>query len=234
MTTPSSGDIKMTEINTELDLYTPAQNISMAGFYGIAPNTGGSALMFHNLSMAPGNSTTAKVAIWDNYNAGTNYAITNWYNYTRDVDVVMTYDITNNSAYTVNFNVGIWDMNDANVGTVFNGILNPTDNPTGTSTGPLALTIVGSSGYRITIQDIQFVPGPPPPPGTTYSVNITINSASDTDGVGGGTTRTTYGPFSYSETSGNPPTPFTPSKAVDTSGNLIAINKRTSVTITIS
>ena len=101
MTTPSSGAISMNQVDNELAFV--GSNESMAGFYGIAPNTGGSALMFHNLSMAPGNATTAKTAIWDNYNAGTNYKLSNWYNYTRDAQVVMTYTITNNSANQVDF-----------------------------------------------------------------------------------------------------------------------------------
>ena len=239
MTTPTSGPISMTNVETELDIYL-SDDYLMSGFYGIAPNTGGAALMFHNLEMASGNATTAKVAIFDNYNAGTNYKLTNWYNYTRDVDVVMTYSITNNSAYGVNPDLVIWDMTDANVGLIYTGTIAASASVSGTSSGPLALTNIGSSGYRIAIQNVSFDPPPaapppfPPSPPTTFAIAITIDSASDTDGVGGGTTRTTYGPFAYSQSApGGITTPF-PTKVVDTSGNLIAINKRTSVTITFT
>lgn len=244
MTTPSSGPISMDQVDNELAFV--GSNESMAGFYGIAPNTGGSALMFHNLSMASGNATTAKVAIWDNYNAGTNYKLSNWYNYTRDAQVVMTYSVTNNSAYPVGFDLVIFNSSGANVGTIYSaGGGSPLNGggttASGTSTGPSALGTIGSSGYSIAIQGMSFQPGPfsPPPffPTVTFSVTVTINSASDTDGVGGGTTRTTYGTFTYSETASQPPTPPTnpfPAVVVDTSGGPIAINKRTSVTITIS
>ena len=35
-------------------------------------------LMYHNLAMGSTNSQTAKVAIYDNYNAGTNFNLGNW------------------------------------------------------------------------------------------------------------------------------------------------------------
>jgi hypothetical protein len=251
MTLPISGQISMEDINIELDLILPQVNLELKGdFYNLANTGGGTGLMYHNLNMDNNNTTSAKVAIYDPLTANSNMSMSNWYNYTRDIGMVMTYLITNNSSYNVTINLVIWDQNDTSVGTIFNGVI-----ITGTNTGTQTvdtglLTITGgagiSSGYRVAIQDVTFSPGPnpipPPPPvipSSTFSVTITVDSASDTDGVGAGTTRTTYGPFTYSETQNqppapSPPTPFTASKAVDTSGGLIYVNKRTTVSITIS
>jgi hypothetical protein len=93
------------------------------------------------------------------------------------------------------------------------------------------------SGYRVAVDSVTFQP--PPGPGQTFSVSLAVTSASDTDGVGAGTTRTTYSLGSYSESGptfppGPPPTPYTATKAVDTSGNLIFVNKRTTISITIT
>jgi hypothetical protein len=252
MTTPNTPDaISMVDINSELDLLTPAINIDLkADLYNTANAGGGVGLMYHNLNMATNNTTTAKVAIYDPLTANADMTMSNWYNYTRNTGMVMTYLITNSSPYNVNFDLVIWDQNDTSQGTIFSGLITTGSN-TGTqtvNTGLLTITGGGgiSSGYRIAIQDVTFSPGPNPVPpappvipSNTFAVTITVDSASDTDGVGAGTTRTTYGPFSYSETQNqppapSPPTPFTPSKAVDTSGSLIFVNKRTTVSITIS
>jgi hypothetical protein len=242
MPTPSTGAIAFSDVRTELGQSNPAE---MSTFYDTANTGGNSGLMYHNLNMV-GGSTTARVAIYNNYNAGTNYKLTNWYNYTQDIGLVITYLITNSSSYNVTFNLAIWDSSNTNVGTIFNGfILNGTNTGTQTvDTGCLSGTV--TAGYRIAIQDIVFTPGPTPIPpappvipSSTFAVTITVNSASDTDGVGAGTTRTTYGPFSYSETQNqppapSPPTPFTASVATDTSGSTIFNNKRTTISITIS
>lgn len=245
MGTPGSGPITFTDVaSTQLGQSTP---YTMSGMYNTANTGGNSGLMYHNLNMAPGNATNAKTAIWDNYNAGTNYALTNWYNYSQDIGLVITYLITNSSAYNVVFDLGIWNSSNTNVGTIFNTLINSGTN-TGTqtvNTGCLTSTV--TAGYRIAIQGIVFAPGPnplPPPPPvlppSTFAVTITVNSASDTDGVGAGTTRVTAGPFSYSETQNQPPAPspnppFTPAAAVEgAGGGTIDNNKRTTISITIS
>ena len=246
MTTPNTGEITFTQVaSTELGFGQPYK---MSDMYAVAAVGSAAGLMYHNLNMAPGNATTAKVAIYDNYNSLSNEKLTNWYNYSQDIGMVMTYLITNSSPYNVNFDLVIWDINDNTQGTIFSGvIITGTDTGTQTvDTGLLTLSGVMASGYRIAIQNVVFAPGPNPPPPAppvlppnTFSVSITVDSASDTDGVGAGTTRTTYGPFSYSETQNqppapSPPTPFTASKAVDSGGSLIYVNKRTSIEITIS
>jgi hypothetical protein len=186
--------------------------------------------------MDTNNTTSAKVAIYDPLTANANMAMSNWYNYTRNIGMVMTYLITNSSSYDVTIDLVIWDTNNSPQGTIFNGLVNASSN-TGTQTvdtGLLSLSGVMSSGYRVVVQNVGFQPLPGF--GQTFSVSLSVASASDTDGVGAGTTRTTYALGSYSDSGPPlPPSPaYTPTVAVDTSGGLIFVNKRTSVSITIS
>ena len=237
MTTPASGAISMEEINIELDLILSGFPEKLKGdFYNTANTGGGTGLMYHNLNMDTNNTTSAKVAIYDPLNANSNMTISNWYNYTRDIGMVMTYLITNSSSYDVNIELTIWDQNDTPQGTIVNTTVNASSN-TGTqtvNTGLLTITGGGgiSSGYRIAVQNVSF----PPPVTSVQTVSISVDSASDTDGVGAGTTRTTYGVPGYTESPppAPPPAPYVASKAVDTSGSLIYVNKRTSIEITIS
>ena len=237
MTTPASGAISMIGINSELDLLTPAINIDLkADLYNTANTGGGTGLMYHNLNMAPNNTTSAKNAIYDPLTANANMSMSNWYNYTRDIGMVMTYLITNSSSYDVNIELTIWDQNDTPQGTIVSTTVNANDN-TGTqtvNTGLLAITGGGgiSSGYRIAVQNVSFNP----PVTSVQTVSISVDSASDTDGVGAGTTRTTYGVPGYTESPppSPPPASYVASKAVDSGGSLIYVNKRTSIEITIS
>ena len=237
MTTPSSGTISITDIVNELDYAILPTPIGLkADLYNTANTGGGTGLMYHNLNMDNNNTTSAKVAIYDPLNANSNMTISNWYNYTRDIGMVMTYLITNSSSYDVNIELTIWDQNDTPQGTIVSTTVNANDN-TGTqtvNTGLLAITGGGgiSSGYRIAVQNVSFNP----PVTSVQTVSISVDSASDTDGVGAGTTRTTYGVPGYTESPppAPPPAPYVASKAVDTSGSLIYVNKRTSIEITIS
>jgi len=238
---PASGQISMIDINSELDLLNPATNIDLkADLYNVANTGGGTGLMYHNLNIASNNTTSAKVAIYDPLTANANMSISNWYNYARDIGMVMTYLITNNSSYDVNIGLVIWDTNDSSQGTIFNGTVNASSN-TGTqtvNTGLLTQSGQMPSGYRVAVDNVQFPT--PPGAGQTFSVSLSVASASDTDGVGAGTTRTIgYSLGSYTEDGPNfppppPPTPYTPAKATDTSGNLIYVNKRTTISITIT
>ena len=195
MTTPASGQISITEIVNELDYAILPTPIEIKGdLYNTANTGGGTGLMYHNLNMDNNNTTSAKVAIYDPLNANSNMSMSNWYNYTRDIGMVMTYLITNNSSYNVNIDLVIWDQFDTPQGTIYNATVNANDN-TGTQTVDTGLlTITGgggiSSGYRVAVQNVTFAN--PPTPGQTFSVSLSVASASDTDGVGAGTTRTTY------------------------------------------
>lgn len=237
MTTPASGQISMEEINIELDLILSGFPNKLKGdFYNTANTGGGTGLMYHNLNMDTNNTTSAKVAIYDPLNANSNMTISNWYNYTRDIGMVMTYLITNSSSYDVNIELTIWDQNDTPQGTIVNTTVNASSN-TGTQTVNTGLTTITggggiSSGYRIAVQNVSFNP----PVTSVQTVSISVDSASDTDGVGAGTTRTTYGVPGYTESPppSPPPAPYVASKAVDSGGSLIYVNKRTSIEITIS
>ena len=232
--TPSSGTITFTDVaSTQLGFTTP---YNMSNMYAVANTGGQSGLMYHNLNMAPGNATTAKVAIYDPYNALSNEKLTNWYNYFQDISMVMTYLVTNNSNYNVNINISLWDSTNITRGTIFNGLVNANSN-TGTqtvSTGLLSQNANITSGYRVAIDGVTFSPGPGP--GQTYSITLTVASTSDTDGVGASTTRTSYSLGGYTESGppAPPPTPYAARKAVDSSGGTIPCNKRTTVSITIT
>jgi len=236
MATPASGQISFTQVaSTELGLTTP---YTMSDMYATAATGGQTGLMYHNLNMAIGNLTSAKNAIYAPYAAASNQNLTNWYNYAQDTGMVMTYLITNNSAYDVNFRVVIWDSGNAAQGTIYNSQVTANTN-TGTQTvdtGLLSQSASMASGYQIAVDQISFLN--PPPPGQTYTVTITVDSATDSDGVGYGTARKKYGLGNYTEEGPNnpgfPSPPWTPALAVDGKGTTVATNKRTTFSITIS
>ena len=241
MPTPTSGAISFSQVRDELGQSSPA---AMSSFYNTANQAGSTGLMYHNLNMASGNATTAKVAIFDKYNVTQNYALTNWYNYDGNPSMVMTYYIDNRSAYGLDIDFQIVDSSDTPQGTIFQNFIAAGGTATGTvSTGCVPTNV--STGYRIFCQSLTFNPPPtatpPGPPNVvTFSATVSIDSASDTDGVGAGTTRTVYGSFYREESDAVPPTPPPapinpfPAKAVDNAGGLIANNKRTTITVTIT
>jgi len=246
MATPSSGAILFSEVRDELGQSDPA---AMSSFYNTANQAGSTGLMYHNLNMASGNATTAKVAIYDNYDVTQNYALTNWYNYAQAPSMVMTYYIDNQSPYGLDLDVQIVDSSNTAQGTIYSSPgINSTIPSGGTAAGTVATGCVPSNvptGYRIFIQSVNFNPSPfvmpPGPPfSQTFSTTATVSSASDTDGVGAGTTRTTYGPYLREASATIPPSPPIPdinpfpAIAVDSGGSLIPNNKRTTITITFT
>jgi hypothetical protein len=243
MATPTSGAILFSQVRDELGQSNPAE---MSNFYDTA-NTGGSnGLMYHNLNMASGNATTAKVAIWNQYNSGTNQALTNWYNYSQNPGMVMTYTINNNSAYAVQVDLTIWDSSGNNVGSINPGPNNlisasGTVGPITVDTGTLPSTV--GSGYYIAVQGFTFqnpITPPVPPPLINRNASISATSASDTDGVGAGTNRNALGALgNIADTNQQtppppPPTTFSPTRAVDDGGSTIYINKRTTFVIDVT
>jgi hypothetical protein len=208
----------------------------MSDMYAVAAAGGANGLMYHNLNMAPGNATTAKVAIYDPYNALANEKLTNWYNYFQDIGMVMTYTITNNSIYDVNIDVQLWDSTDTPRGLIFSSVVNANTSTGATTvnTGLFSQDANITSGYRVAVQNVTFQPGPGP--GQTFSVSLAATSASDTDGVGAGTTRTTYvlGGYTESGPPAPPPTAYVSTKVTDNGGSLIPCNKRTTFLITIT
>jgi hypothetical protein len=236
MATPNTGAIAFSDVANEIGLSSPDL---MSDFYDTANVAGSGGLMYHNLNMDIGNATTAKVAIWDPYDAGINQPLSNWYNYSQDIGMVMEFDINNTSIYDITVNVAIRDSSGVNRGTIFNGSV-VASGSTGAmiNTGLLSLSTGMSSGYKIWIDALDYsgiLPPSPPNPVQNFNVNATINSASDIDGVGAGTNRSTYGPFSQNVTNTfPPPPPFTPQTAVDDGGSTIPVNKRTYIDITLS
>jgi hypothetical protein len=115
----------------------------MSSFYNTANQAGSTGLMYHNLNMASGNATTAKVAIFDKYNVTQNYALTNWYNYDGlSPSMVMTFSITNSSAYGVDVDLQIVDSSDIPQGTIF---FSSVASGGGTAAGTIATTCVPSN-----------------------------------------------------------------------------------------
>jgi hypothetical protein len=238
MTLPSSGPISFDEIGTELD--TPQPNLFTERFYTTATSGGATGLMYHNYNnMGPTGNASAKNAIFDPFNSGANFAISNWYNYSRDVGMVMEYDITNSSSTRdIAIEIGIRDSSNTPKATIFNGTIPASGSASAVvDTGLLTITDSMTAGYRIWFESLSYagIPLPPSPPNPpeAFTMTATVNSASDIDGVGAGTGRTTYGPF-LQEINNSTPTPPAPAeKAVDTSGSTIFVNKRTFIEITL-
>jgi hypothetical protein len=241
MGTPTSGAIDFSQVRDELGQSNPA---AMSKFYNTANQGGATGLMYHNLNMDIGNATTAKVAIWDPYNAGINQPLSNWYNYSQNPGMVMTYTITNSSIYDVQVDLTIWDSSDANVGSINSAPNNQI--PAGGTVGPITvdtgtLPSTASGGYYIAVQGFTFqmpISPPNPPPLINRNASISAASASDTDGVGAGTTRSALGALGNIADSNQvpptPPTTFTAARAVDGGGTTIYVNKRTTFLIEVT
>jgi hypothetical protein len=193
MPTPSSGPISMDDVSTET-----TASPTMDNFFQIADVAGGGGLMYHNLFMGPNNNLSAKDAISVVYTAGTNFELSAWYNYNHDPNILLNFNFTNNNPdYDIGIQVYVSD------GTTDYLVL-------GTNLAPgsppyqaqdfdtlLSTSTVGLQGYYLKIDANAFYLGPPPPPGPGVNGNTT--SASDVDGVGAVTTRTTVNPGNFDE-----------------------------------
>lgn len=236
MTTPTSGQIAMSDVGTETGLIEDMYN-----FFSISQVGGGGGLMYHNLLMGPSNSITAAQAIYDPFTAGPtggpqNLELSAWYNYSQTPNGILTFSFDNQNlenditvtVYLVDYTTTPFTYFQIGnpVPTTFflaagSGIVNYNDYDTGVAMNTTNFT----SGVYVIAFDISanYV-GPPPPPGTGVLNNTT--SASDTDNRGAGTARATTNPPNFDMTS-----PITQASLVR--GNVgpssigIYINKRT-------
>ena len=208
---------------------TPQTNISLlysSSIITASTATTLNSLMYHNLFMGSGASQTAKQAIYDTFNSGNTFKFLNWGDYNSDPNIRLTWTITNNNIDNiVNGNIYIYDGTTDNLAYSYN-VNNGggTDNQTDYDTLVAVSTV--NTKYWIRIDATANYIGPPPPPGGGVTGNTT--AANDTDGVGGGTTRTTANPANFDQ--------FNPliSQIVVAGDNLgtgIALNKRTTFDI---
>lgn len=185
-------------------------------------------LMYHNLTMGVNDNQTARVAIYDNYNASTNFNLGNWASYNSDPNIILSWTITNNNIENV-INGQLYISDTAgNLTSFYNysvGIGGGTDNQTDFNTGISVSTL--NTKYLIAMDAQANYIGPPPPPGAGVTNNTV--SAQDTDGVGGGTARVGLGIPDFD--SNNPIFPLRIINHTVTPVANIALNKRTSFDI---
>lgn len=230
-----SGSISLGDIQTEFS-YASA---SLAEFYDISAISGGGGLMFHNVygvintthsyGIGPSNNQDA-AAIYTTYNAGADLRVSLWYNYYQIPELVYTVNIYHTGTPGIDpqaqLEVWICDENGAQWYNIFGGSLNPTDT-FNFANYAASSTMVSSSygGYTFQIANLVCVgPG-----------NLTFTAvASDSDGLGPGQNRDVYAPATNPFNSGTGAQTFTCCDDTASSGNLIRINKRTTLTITIS
>jgi hypothetical protein len=186
MPTPSPGNpISMNDVYLETNLTR-----SMDNFFDVANIGGGGGLMYHNLSMGPGASQSAKVAVFDRFNAGTDMNLSAWYNYTQDADMHFTYNFLNNNTEN-NVDVNLF-FDDGTLTAPVPVVSFTVPNNGGTqnaeiNTGLPANTTFPGGLYIIVANISATFVGPGRPPGGGVSGNVA--DAFDTDGVGPGTFR---------------------------------------------
>jgi len=183
-------------------------------------------LMYHNLAMGSTNSQTARIAIYDNYAAGTNFNLGNWASYDSNPNIILSWTITNNNPDNiVQGNLYITDTSGNS--TFFYGFTagasGGQDNQTDFNTGISVSTL--NTKYKIEIDATANYIGMPPPIG----VSGNTVAANDTDNVGGGTARFAFGIPTFDQ--------FTPLNqqpivnGTNTGVANIALNKRTTFDI---
>jgi len=209
---------------------TPQTNISLlysSSLITASTATTTNALMYHNLAMGSGASQTAKQAIYDTFNAGSSFNFLNWGSYDSDPYLLLSWTITNNNIENnINGTLYIYDTS----GTQFwsypftVGLGGGTDNQTNWQT--ITVSTINTK-YLIALDATAMYMGPPPPPGGGVTGNTV--SATDTDGVGGGTARFTFPIPNFDAFN-----PLTAQRIINGTNNAvanIALNKRTSFDI---
>jgi hypothetical protein len=224
MPTPASGQISMNDVFVETGLTR-----NMDNFFDVATVGGGGGGMYHNLAMGPSNNLSFKQAIYDQYNSGQNMRLSYWYNYSQNPDMLIDWDFNNsNTENDVTVNIGFYDP----ASTSYNMFASFTVNNSGGSDvqsnyNSAQLPSSYNNGLYEVVCDVAAIyVGGGRPPGA--GVNNNTTSASDTDGVGPGTTRVANNITNFDST--NPITQF-PLVQGNISGTNIYINKRTSVSV---
>jgi hypothetical protein len=192
MPTPSAGTISMSDVRNETNATETMHN-----FFSLSQIGGAGGLMYHNLAMATGNTTTARVAIYDPFTtgaSGTNLKLSNWYNYSQTPTAKLDMTFTNNNTnFDIICTVYLTDPAGAfSQQAYMSSVLlasGGTDVQTNYDTGVQMDTTNFTAGvYYIEIACTATVtiPAPSPPyPG----IVTTIGTPTDTDGVGPGTVR---------------------------------------------
>jgi hypothetical protein len=221
--------IKFSDIQNELNFSgNPQTRMSLlysSSLYTASAYTDTNCLMYHNMAIGnPSSPLTAKQAIYDNFNTGSNMSFENWGSYNKDPSMVVTFTINNNTAaYNINGNIYIYDgTNDwlfYSFNTNFGG---GPDTQTDYNTGVLTNKV--NAKYWIKIDATAFYFGGSPSPGVTGNTT----SASDSDGVGDGTTRSTSAPSNFDELN---PLPLQIIVGGDNIATGIGLNKRTTFTV---
>jgi len=256
MTTPSSGPISMGDVQTETGLVP-----NMFNFYTVSIAGGNGLGQYHNLDMGPGNNLTYRTAIYDPQSlgaSGENLKLENFYNYNQNPNG--RFDITlNNSSTDTDVDVDLFIADPYSSPITYLQVWGRDNGPGGANTR-YSLPRNGGNNFTQTNVDIgvamstanfpngvytiyadfdsQFIqPFPPPPPPPPVPPIISgSGSASDTDNVGAGTSRTLQsGAIRFGGASG----PV--SKIPIVTGNIpggtgigIFVNKRTTFSITFS
>ena len=227
--TPGGGTVKFSDLQSELNFSgNPQTKMSLlysSSLYTASAYTDTNCLMYHNILMGAGATSTAKQAIYDNFIAGNNMSFKNWGSYFKDPNMIVTFTINNNTTdYIINGNLYIYDGTFDWQFYTFN-VNNNGGQDTQTDYNTTIATNKPNAKYWIRIDaTATYVGVSPPGPGVTNNTT----TASDTDNVGDGTTRTTSNPTNFDE---NNPLPIQIIVGGDNIATGIGLNKRTTFTV---
>jgi hypothetical protein len=241
MSTPATGTISIQDIQNEINKFVVSPpDTGISSLYDTVNYIGYTgALQYHNLALGTGANQPAKI-IYDIRAAGSNLGMTGWYNYSQDITLKTDYYIERIGALVGTDITGNLYLANS-VGTVLGTIASFTltaGSPTAAGNavvdgGSTTTQTIGDAGYFLYVDAaILYNPpytGPPPPPPLGAQVSAT---GVDVDGVGAGTNRDGLGMTNFSDTNPlNPPTTVLGGTALT---DPIAVNKRSSVTITFT
>jgi hypothetical protein len=226
--TPGGGTVAFSQLQAELNFTgNPQTEMSLlysSSLYTASAYTDLNCLMYHNIAMGAGAGSTAKQAIYDNLIAVSNMSFKNWGSYNKDPNMVVTFTINNNTAaYNIIGDIYIYDGTNDWQFYAFSTNFGGQDTQIDYNTNIQASKPNAKYWIRIDAT-ATYVGISPPGPGVTGNTT----TASDSDGVGGGTTRTTAAPSNFDELT---PLPLQIIVGGDNIGTGIALNKRTTFTV---